>query len=326
MNYYDLLEIQPTASEEVIKMAYKALVKKYHPDIYEGDKQDANEMLQKINAAYEILSDEDKRAKYDQEIGVNQDQYRKSEKQQKDTKQTNDLTVNKDDTGLNSSYKGHGREKKNFISSVFSFVITVLLVYVIIGIITGNLRSWNEKIVHYSKVVIHMAKNINLKKYEKGSAEEFINQYIESIFDGDEYSALKKISPDNEKLKEMTIEASKFFRQYKDDKMIGFMLRDMTYADVDIEPFGKDHQYRIIFETCDYEKIVKQMEPYESEAYIAKKIKEQVSSAPKNLKKEIVITLSNEDGAWCITDMPEREFVNAFTGNLLDTFLDGNLQ
>lgn len=64
MNCYDLLEIQPTASEEVIRMAYKALVKKYHPDVYEGDKADAEDILQKINVAYEILSDKEKRAKY----------------------------------------------------------------------------------------------------------------------------------------------------------------------------------------------------------------------------------------------------------------------
>lgn len=38
MNYYEILEITSTASDEVIRMAYKALAKKYHPDTYEGDK------------------------------------------------------------------------------------------------------------------------------------------------------------------------------------------------------------------------------------------------------------------------------------------------
>ena len=64
-NYYDWLEISKNASPEVIEKAYKALVKKYHPDLYEGNKQEAEEILKKINEAYGVLSDIDKRAQYD---------------------------------------------------------------------------------------------------------------------------------------------------------------------------------------------------------------------------------------------------------------------
>ena len=67
MNYYELLEIQPTASDEVIKMAYKALVKKYHPDVYDGDPEYAKEMFQKVNEAYEILINPESRKNYDRE-------------------------------------------------------------------------------------------------------------------------------------------------------------------------------------------------------------------------------------------------------------------
>lgn len=64
-NYYDLLEISKHASPEVIEKAYKALVKKYHPDLYEGDKLQAEEILKQINEAYDVLSDSIKRAEYD---------------------------------------------------------------------------------------------------------------------------------------------------------------------------------------------------------------------------------------------------------------------
>lgn len=66
MTYYDILEISPTASEEVIKMAYKALAKKYHPDTYTGDKAYAELKMKEINEAYEVLSTDRKR--YDDEI------------------------------------------------------------------------------------------------------------------------------------------------------------------------------------------------------------------------------------------------------------------
>lgn len=64
-NYYDWLEISKQASPEVIEKAYKALVKKYHPDLQEGDKHEAEEILKKINEAYDVLSNSEKRTEYD---------------------------------------------------------------------------------------------------------------------------------------------------------------------------------------------------------------------------------------------------------------------
>ena len=65
MTYYDILEISEKASPEVIRMAYKALCKKYHPDVYQGDKNFAEEKMKQINEAYETLSDETKKKQYD---------------------------------------------------------------------------------------------------------------------------------------------------------------------------------------------------------------------------------------------------------------------
>ena len=65
MTYYEILEVNENASKEVIHMAYKALCKKYHPDICRGDKKQAEEQMKKINEAYATLSDETKRKQYD---------------------------------------------------------------------------------------------------------------------------------------------------------------------------------------------------------------------------------------------------------------------
>lgn len=65
MNYYELLNVKETASVSEIKKSYKALVKKYHPDVYDGDKTFAEKKLKEINQAYEILSDQSSRAEYD---------------------------------------------------------------------------------------------------------------------------------------------------------------------------------------------------------------------------------------------------------------------
>ena len=69
MSYYDILEVSPKASKEVIKNAYRALSKKYHPDTYKGDLKYAQEKMKEINTAYETLIDEEKRLNYDYENG-----------------------------------------------------------------------------------------------------------------------------------------------------------------------------------------------------------------------------------------------------------------
>ena len=64
-SYYEILEVRDDASQEVIKMAYKALCLKFHPDTTILDKEKSYEHMQRINAAYEILSDIERRKHYD---------------------------------------------------------------------------------------------------------------------------------------------------------------------------------------------------------------------------------------------------------------------
>lgn len=72
-NYYDILEINRNASPEIIEKAYKTLVKKYHPDLQENDlKIKYEEKIKKINEAYEVLSNPEKRKNYDLNLKNNQ--------------------------------------------------------------------------------------------------------------------------------------------------------------------------------------------------------------------------------------------------------------
>lgn len=68
-NYYEILEVNKKASKEVIEKAYKVLVKKYHPDLYKGEKQKyAEKKIRDINEAYDVLSDEFLKRQYDVEL------------------------------------------------------------------------------------------------------------------------------------------------------------------------------------------------------------------------------------------------------------------
>ncbi len=72
-DYYKILGVSKTASEKEIKAAYRRLAKKHHPDINPGNKE-AEARFKEIGEAYDVLSDKEKRKRYDT-LGENWQSY-----------------------------------------------------------------------------------------------------------------------------------------------------------------------------------------------------------------------------------------------------------
>ena len=84
-NYYEILEVDKNASSEVIEKAYKALVKKYHPDLQPPEKKKlAEDKIKLINEAYDTLSNTEKKKAYD--ANLKQMQYEEDMKRQEQLK------------------------------------------------------------------------------------------------------------------------------------------------------------------------------------------------------------------------------------------------
>lgn len=73
-NYYEILEVNETASQEVIERVYKLLAKKYHPDMNLDNPKESEEKFKEVTTAYETLSNPDKRKKYDEELAYERKQ------------------------------------------------------------------------------------------------------------------------------------------------------------------------------------------------------------------------------------------------------------
>lgn len=129
MNYYEILGVRKTASQGEIKKAYKNLVKKYHPDIYKGDKTFAEKKTSQINIAYDVLSNPQSRQSYDDETfrqttyTYTPPKYKKSYEEYKEQYNYRSNSNYRNDGSEHDyySYVNYGGPRSNFYSQTSSY-------------------------------------------------------------------------------------------------------------------------------------------------------------------------------------------------------------
>lgn len=119
ITYYEILEVSRMASKEVITKAYKVLVRKYHPDLEqdEGKKEEAKEKMVRINEAYETLSDDEKRKKYDDTIAILEEKERIEKEKKKQQGKTQNVNRNIDNVNSNNDISINNIDNANNLNN-----------------------------------------------------------------------------------------------------------------------------------------------------------------------------------------------------------------
>ena len=118
-NYYEILEINEKASQEVIDKIYKVLVKKYHPDLQENidTKTKYEEKIKEINEAYEVLSNPEKRLEYNNILAKEKEEILKKQNQtaqiniNNNPKQTKPQAQEQTNQNINNNYQNQINEQ-----------------------------------------------------------------------------------------------------------------------------------------------------------------------------------------------------------------------
>ena len=119
ITYYEILEVSRTASKEVITKAYKVLVRKYHPDLEQDEKKkdEAKEKMVRINEAYETLSDDEKRKKYDDTIAILEEKERIEKEKKKQQGKTQNVNTNVDNVNSNNNISINNIDNANNLNN-----------------------------------------------------------------------------------------------------------------------------------------------------------------------------------------------------------------
>lgn len=162
MNYYEILQISVNASEEVVRASYKAMCKKYHPDVF----KDGGSKMRQVNEAYEVLSDSKKRAEYDVEL----ERIRINTESKMNESSESKLKENKEDAKFDEE-----SEKKISITGIFIvdmllvavggigyvvfqiiyFGFSIALLLLIIGFFTGHSQELIGEVFEWLKGIVN---------------------------------------------------------------------------------------------------------------------------------------------------------------------------
>ena len=195
-DYYKILGILNDAEEIIIRAAYRALAQKYHPDKWSGDAKDANRRMSEINEAYEVLSEKEKREKYDSEYFSN---HQRNETQEDENSEDSNFISEEDEAwDLGLSFYPNIKSEYEELTKISRFLGNSFKAKLIDGKlydqskqIKNNLeKSYLEKYYGDNKKIQEFAKNLLLNDYKKEAIQ--VNKIVRLIGSSITYDQIYK--------------------------------------------------------------------------------------------------------------------------------------
>lgn len=182
MNYYEILKIPKSASDGQIKSSYKELVKKYHPDLYVGDKDFAEHKIKEINEAYEVLSNPETKSEYDEYLNLSTNPiltYTETT-----THTPSDIKTEAEDTTENSepqwSFSKFITEKLDKLDKKKQLQIFIFILILILALFLINL-------IEVKYYLNHPEKNKAVKDHYSNTTNDIDTEFMEEPSDEDLY-------------------------------------------------------------------------------------------------------------------------------------------
>ena len=135
-DYYKVLGVKQTASTDEIKNAYLNLIKKYHPDVFKGDRSFAEQKTSQITEAYTTLKDDELRKKYDEKYSLNKNSKETniSKPKPKETKHKTDKTSikNNDEVTKQKTVNNNKQKSPSYYYDIAIWGLALLIVVIIL--------------------------------------------------------------------------------------------------------------------------------------------------------------------------------------------------
>ena len=327
-DYYNILGVNVNSPDEVIKAAYKALAKKYHPDIYQGDKFFAEQKMKEINEAYDILSDKAKRKAYDSSYSQAAAQDRSNFKQSYSEAETqsDEIVYSSDE------YSKELSKPNKFIEKAFELIIILgLLVFGSIHLFAmfkGFLFPNRENNEENSSISFSKA------EYEEDSPEYVVNSLVDAIFnkkeeeffnedcleelrnilDYQEYPDIFVYLVNDEEFFIDAIYSSIEYNienvEYIDDETVTVTLNLKTISFYELSQKAKESADK------DYEKLTTLNKRSNYYTLFHKYVQQYYPDMDKNVEVASVFTLRKESAEWKVIKCNDSEsFINVLSGN-----------
>lgn len=200
INYYSILQVEENATQDEIKAAYHKMARLFHPDNFKGSQDEAAEQMAKINEAYQILSDINKRAVYDADRKLesgksdydNNDKYDMHERSNPFSESVKTNAANTDNV-TKPSNKGCS----SCLAKIIEWAIYIGILYAVIN--HFNLVDKAKDLLNIINLAQYSSEEGNLPKLANLKPEEVVEYYFKYIKKGENEEANELFGMDADK-------------------------------------------------------------------------------------------------------------------------------